>query len=819
MKYFAHTLSVAIFALFLIGCQKDSTYDLQKANTTTLSVSLAPTRTSLGEKSGTTYPVYWSEGDCIAVNGKKSDAVTINAEDRRCATFTINEVLDYPYNITYPHTATTSVESPRVVFPAEQSYVDGSFANESAPMCAYVAEKSNAISLCHLAGVLRFAIRGKEGEATALKSVTISCERAIAGEFDVDCQNATISPTESCQNSITLTLPDNTSLSAVADRHIYIAIPYGEYGECDIVFTDAEGRCARTKWSGATVKAGIVREFKSIVFDHKESVVVLEPMSSEVDDWAYDGESNVSGYIRCNGAPLEGVVVSDGLLCTKSNERGFFSLKSDLATAKFIMASIPSGYSAPINSNGQPIFYHHITEIERAQNLCTVDFSFNKIENNPDRFTMFIGADPQPRASTAGYDNIAFHSLEICEDFYRAMREKAATITDRNIYGFMLGDIVHENMSLFDNYIAGLKSLGNVQMFNILGNHDNDPKATNDVEGRRVFEEKLGPTYYSFNIGKIHCVVLDNLIMKVRSDGTLRDYDQGLTNEIWQWLQNDLSYVDYSTTIFVACHSPMFMQSSMSDRSSSSSNHRSDYAKLFSKYDEVHAWAGHSHTTFNYVYPATSALKNIEVHTVSRSTGQLWTNEYISCGTPRGYTVVEVDGDDVSWYFQPTKYQTAAYSGKTTPQPSYNYRDWSYNSSGVAILKSNGATLDESYQMKVYKPGEYHKTYADMIAGNAAHEDYIYVDVFLWDGKWDTPKYNGVEMTRVDYKTAYCLSNYEIKYHYSTVGYKLKDDSSYAPSDENFHTLFYAYEPNESGTGTVTVKDRFGNEYSSTVTW
>ena len=339
MKYFAHTLSVAIFAILLIGCQKDSTCDLQKANTTTLSVSLAPTRTSLGEKSGTTYPVYWSEGDCIAVNGKKSDAVTINSEERRCATFTINEVLNYPYAITYPHTATTSVESPRVVFPAEQSYVEGSFANESAPMCAYVAERSNSISLCHLAGVLRLSVRGKEGEATALKTVTISCERAIAGEFDVDCQNATISPTESCQNSITLTLPDNTSLSAVADRHIYIAIPYGEYGECDIVFTDVEGRCARTKWSGATVKAGIVREFKSIVFDHKESVVVLEPMSSELDDWAYDGESNVSGYIRCNGAPLEGVVVSDGLLCTKSNERGFFSLKSDLAKAKMFRSS------------------------------------------------------------------------------------------------------------------------------------------------------------------------------------------------------------------------------------------------------------------------------------------------------------------------------------------------------------------------------------------------------------------------------------------------------------------------------------------------
>lgn len=820
MKKILHILSVAIVAILMVGCQTDTTCDLQKAGTTTLSVSIAQTRTALGEKSGTTYPVYWSKGDCIAVNGVKSNAVAINADDRTRATFVVNEVLKHPYFITYPHTASTTTESPRVVFPATQHYTEGSFAPESAPMCAYTDGKNNTIALKHLAGVLRLAVRGTEGETTALRSVTITSERAISGEFEVDCQKATISPTESCGYSISVVLPDHATLSTSADRYIYIAIPYGEYGECNIALTDASGNCMHAKWKGATVEAGIVREFKCIVFNNKVSgEVMLEPMTEDEDDWAYDGSSNVRGYVRCESEPLVGVVVSDGLLCTTTNERGFFSLKSDLANTKFIMASIPSGYSAPSNSNGQPIFYHHITDEERATNLCDVDFSFNKIENNPDRFTMFMGADPQPRASTSGYDKIAYHSLEICQDFYRDMREKAATITDRNIYGFMLGDIVHENMNLYDQYIAGLKSLGKVQMFNILGNHDNDKTAANDVEGRRVFEEKLGPTYYSFNIGKIHCVVLDNLIMKLRSDGTLRDYDQGLTNEIWQWLQNDLAYVDHSTTIFIACHSPMFMQSSLSDRSASSSNHRSDYAKLFAKYDEVHAWAGHTHVTFNYIYPATSALKNIEVHTVARSTGELWTNEYISCGTPRGYTVVEVDGEDISWYFQPTKYQTAQFTGNTTPQPEYKYRDWSYNESGVATLNSNGATLDESYQMKVYKPGEYHKTYSDMVAGNTAHNGYIYVDVFLWDEKWENPKYNGVEMTKVDYKTAYCLCNYEIKKHYSTYGYKVKDSSDYGPSDENIHTIFYAYEPSASGTGTVTVKDRFGKVHSSTIEW
>ena len=531
------------------------------------------------------------------------------------------------------------------------------------------------------------------------------------------------------------------------------------------------------------------------------------------------GKITVKGLVYGGGnEKLAGVVISDGLLCVQTDETGYFELDSDLSRTKFIMASIPSGYTAPTDANGLPIFYHRVTDEERAKGEVVHTFEFYPITNNPERYTLIVGADPQPRASGAGFDNIAYHSLEICDDFYRDMREKRATITDRNVYGMMLGDIVHENMALFDNYIVGLKTLG-FPMFNIIGNHDNDKKSANDAEGRHSFEEKLGPTYYSFNIGKQHYIVLDNLIMKKESNGELTAYDQGLTDEIWQWLQNDLAYVDFSTTIMVAAHSPMFMQTSMSDRSSGATGHRSDYANLFAKYDKVHAWAGHSHSTFNYVYPESSKLKNLEVHTVARSTGELWTNEWEANGTPRGYTVVEVDGDDISWYFKPTIYQTGKLTGKS-PTPEYKYRDWTFDESGIAKF-SDGTTLSESYQMKVYKPGEYHNTFKEMVEdekGNKTNK-YIYVAVFLWDEKWEVPTYNGQKMSKVGYKDAYSLMTYEIKDHYYTSGYKLKDYESYKPADQDIHYIFRAYEQKSSGSGVVKVKDRFGNEYSSTVVW
>ena len=534
------------------------------------------------------------------------------------------------------------------------------------------------------------------------------------------------------------------------------------------------------------------------------------------------GKITVKGLVYGVGSTkLAGVVVSDGLLCVKTDETGYFEIDSDLSRTKFITASIPSGYMAPTNENGLPIFYHKVTDEERKKDMVQHTFEFLPINNNPERYTLIVGADPQPRQSGAGFDNIAYHALDMCEDFYRDMKEKAATINDRNVYGMMLGDLVHEDMKLYANYVAGLKTLG-FPMFNILGNHDNDYTAKNDTEGRRKYEEYLGPTYYSFNIGKQHYVVLDNLIMKLNSSGQLKDYDQGLTDEVWQWLQNDLAYVDRSTTIMVAAHSPMFMGDNMSERSKHAQGHRSDYANLFSKFAKVHAWAGHSHTTFNYVYPESSDLKNLEVHTVARSTGELWTNEYIANGTPRGYTVVEVDGDDISWYFKPTIYQRNGFTGKTDPQPEYKYRDYDFDENGVAKMRKDGSTLSDKYQMKVYKPGEYHKTYKDMIEGKAADKSYIYVNVFLWDDKWEKPKYNGVTMTKVGYKDAYELSDYEIKNHYYSYGYKLAGGSDYGPAkptDNVFHTLFRAYEPNSKGKGTVTVVDRFGNEYSQSISW
>ena len=67
------------------------------------------------------------------------------------------------------------------------------------------------------------------------------------------------------------------------------------------------------------------------------------------------GKITVKGVVYGSDGPLSGVVVSDGLLCVKTDENGYYEIDSDLKNVKFIMVSIPSGYTAPTNTYGLPL--------------------------------------------------------------------------------------------------------------------------------------------------------------------------------------------------------------------------------------------------------------------------------------------------------------------------------------------------------------------------------------------------------------------------------------------------------------------------------
>ena len=70
---------LAVVALFAYSCVTDTTEDLGikiSGDQTEITLSLEESRTHLGEAAEGVYPLYWSEGDKIAINGIASAALT-----------------------------------------------------------------------------------------------------------------------------------------------------------------------------------------------------------------------------------------------------------------------------------------------------------------------------------------------------------------------------------------------------------------------------------------------------------------------------------------------------------------------------------------------------------------------------------------------------------------------------------------------------------------------------------------------------------------------------------------------------------------------
>ena len=268
----------AVAALFALACTTDATEDLAvqmgSTGSTTLSISLEGTKTHLGEKSGTEYPLYWCKGDQIAINGIASQPLTEEAEGKAVATFSFDKSLTYPYNIVYPAPIVEldlSLEGVRaegtqsVSFLAEQPYKAGTFADDAAPMYAQVAAAGESIVMKHLAGALRIA---PKGEGVTLTSMTVSAEKGkLAGAFEVDCATGALTASAEATNVVTVSFGEGLALGAEATP-IYVAVPAGEYGVITVTLhTAADKMVAKFNTDGEkAVKAGVVREFSEFAY-------------------------------------------------------------------------------------------------------------------------------------------------------------------------------------------------------------------------------------------------------------------------------------------------------------------------------------------------------------------------------------------------------------------------------------------------------------------------------------------------------------------------------------------------------------------------
>ena len=268
---------VAVAALFAgFACTTDVTEDLGVAvgGQTEIVLSLEESRTQLGEKAGEVYPLYWSAGDKISVNGVESAGAEVSANSA-VASFTLPGTLTTPYSIAYPAAA-----EGQVLFAAEQSYVEGTFSNGASTMYGY-SENGGGVQLNHLTGVLKIGVTGSA--KLVLAQISTVDRKPIAGAFALDFTTGELTATSASQELIAYSFGEGVALSA-EPTYLHVAVPAGVYNELYVTLYDEDGGVMYATVKAGDEKpltAGNVREFSNaIVYTPNTSVFVVKDVAS-----------------------------------------------------------------------------------------------------------------------------------------------------------------------------------------------------------------------------------------------------------------------------------------------------------------------------------------------------------------------------------------------------------------------------------------------------------------------------------------------------------------------------------------------------------
>lgn len=274
---------------------------------------------------------------------------------------------------------------------------------------------------------------------------------------------------------------------------------------------------------------------------------------------AYLSAQSVTGYVyednNRNGKKerkengLANVSVTNGSDVTVTDKNGKYILP--LAGEAIISVIKPSGYAVPVNSNNLPqFFYNHKPDGSPKSEFAgvaptgklpkSVDFGLYKSTEGND-FTALIFGDPQP-----------YNLVEI-DYFAKGIVSEVEGV--KNVpFGLSLGDLVGNDLNLFNPYIEAVKKVG-IPWYNLLGNHDHNFDATTDDRADETYEAHFGPANYAFNYGKVHFIVLDDVIYPDPRDS--KGYWGGFREDQLQFIANDLKYVPKDHLIVLAFHIPL----------------------------------------------------------------------------------------------------------------------------------------------------------------------------------------------------------------------------------------------------------------------
>lgn len=503
---------------------------------------------------------------------------------------------------------------------------------------------------------------------------------------------------------------------------------------------------------------------------------------------------NIKGVVYSSGIGIPGVVVSDGYGVTVTDDDGIYYLTSEKKTG-YVFISVPGGYEVT-NTMNAPQFFEKLSGVNVIDRR---DFSLTPVDN--DDHVLVAMADM----------HLANRNNDLSQ-FGHFLDDVNALITDctakgKKVYGLNLGDQTwdlywYENDFGLVQYVTWMNQI-NCTVFNTMGNHDNDPYCANDWTAEQAYRDVLGPTWYSFNLGKVHYVVLDNIEYINAGGAPLkvgnREYNDKIVADQIEWLKKDLATItDKTTPVIVAMHIPLYKAPSTANSVTLNIENGQEFINCLAGFSKVHVLTGHTHINYSVV-PSASLME----HNIAAVCATWWWtgksgyagNHICKDGSVGGYAVWEINNTGMEWYYKSIGYDK-------------NYQFRTYDLNTILI------TGDK------YAPSA-NDTYKGLLAGYAAgytspnSGNGVLINVWGYDKDWTVEVSEGatpLTVTRVSQKDPLHIISYEAK----RLNVNAEPTSSFITG--NTSHLFKVTASSPNSTLNIKVTDRFGHVYTETMT-
>lgn len=340
----------------------------------------------------------------------------------------------------------------------------------------------------------------------------------------------------------------------------------------------------------------------------------------------------------------------DGESVTLTASDGSYRIVSDKSTGT-VFVSVPGGYRPETREN-LPAFFSRLVLAPHIPE--THNFTLITSDNNS--FSVLVHADQHLARRTEDIEQ--FNRFVLPDMNTQIEKERSA---GRQVYSLSLGDISWDQFWKANSFglsdaVECMKAL-DIPTWHTIGNHDNNPYAEGDWPSSAIFRETVAPNYYSFNIGSVHFVVLDNVVYSnpgaTESQMGARSYDRALTDAQYKWLAADLAAVaDKSAPLVVCAHVPFYSEPSLSGRTIVTRRNMLDmecFEKTLAGFSDVTLLSGHYHRNFTVNSPFVAGMRE---HNVASLSGSLWWTgrsgysgrHLCTDGAPGGYGILRVDG-------------------------------------------------------------------------------------------------------------------------------------------------------------------------------